>query len=650
MPAGQIRLSGAAQIISGTLDGSQLVLGDSQTNLVQNRGGNVTVQTGTGGTTANTWTFAQDGSFTSPGNITTTANANVGNLNTGGVVSATGNITTSANLVSNNILGNGGAITITSGGTNTNINLKPNGTGNIDANSTYITNVQSPFNLSDAATKGYVDTLVSTGISVHPSVVAATTTTLANATGGTITYNNGTSGVGANLVTTGTFLLIDGANVQTVGTRILVKNEANAAHNGIYTYANSTTIVRSTDTDTYGAADPDALGQNDLFFVTGGTVNFDTGWIVNTVGPITFGTTDINFAQFTAVQDYTAGTGLTLSSNLEFSITNTAVTTGSYGNGDRVASFTVNQQGQLTAASDTVITANAANLTGNTLATSIVTSSLTTVGTLDALNVTGNANVGNLGTTGLITATGNITGGNLTTTGTANIGTLAVTGTSNLGPVGNVTITGGTNGQYLKTDGSGVLSFGTVDTDTLANGTSNVDIPVANGNVLIAVGGTANVAVFTSTGVNVSGTLNATGNANVGNLGTDGSIAATGNVSGANISATTNVTVGNTTITWANVTTSAITANQTISSVSATGITGVEFLVKAIDSAGAKYSVATVQAVTDGSNVDYSTFGTVQLGGYTGSLAVNIVGGFLRLQVTPASSNSTVWTTQYRLI
>ena len=53
---------------------------------------------------------------------------------------------------------------------------------------------------------------------------------------------------------------------------------------------------------------------------------------------------------------------------------------------------------------------------------------------------------------------------------------------------------------------------------------------------------------------------------------------------------------------------------------------------------------------TYGANVDYATFGTVQLGGYTGSLAVNVVGGFLRLQVTPASSNSTVWTTQYRTI
>ena len=81
-----------------------------------------------------------------------------------------------------------------------------------------------------------------------------------------------------------------------------------------------------------------------------------------------------------------------------------------------------------------------------------------------------------------------------------------------------------------------------------------------------------------------------------------------------------------------------------------TGVTGVEYLVKAIDASGGKYSVATVLAVTDGTNADYTVYGTTQLGGYTGSLAVNIAGSFIRLQVTPASSNSTVWTIQYRVI
>jgi len=51
-----------------------------------------------------------------------------------------------------------------------------------------------------------------------------------------------------------------------------------------------------------------------------------------------------------------------------------------------------------------------------------------------------------------------------------------------------------------------------------SNGTSNVDIPVANGNINTSVGGVSNVFVVTSTGVNIAGTLNSTGNANVGNI------------------------------------------------------------------------------------------------------------------------------------
>ena len=65
---------------------------------------------------------------------------------------------------------------------------------------------------------------------------------------------------------------------------------------------------------------------------------------------------------------------------------------------------------------------------------------------------------------------------------------------------------------------------------------------------------------------------------------------------------------------------------------------------------GTKYSVATVMAVTNGSSSDYSTFGVVNIGGGTGLLAVNITGSNIALQVTPASSNSTVWTTQFRVI
>jgi len=93
----------------------------------------------------------------------------------------------------------------------------------------------------------------------------------------------------------------------------------------------------------------------------------------------------------------------------------------------------------------------------------------------------------------------------------ANVGNLIVTATTNLGNVGNVTITGGSNGYYLQTNGSGNLVWAAVDTSTIANGTSNVSIPVANGNVNVTAGGNTSLVV-TSTGANVSGYITATGN------------------------------------------------------------------------------------------------------------------------------------------
>jgi hypothetical protein len=108
--------------------------------------------------------------------------------------------------------------------------------------------------------------------------------------------------------------------------------------------------------------------------------------------------------------------------------------------------------------------------------------------------------------------------------------------------------------------------------------------------------------------------------------------------------------MGTTLVTWGNTVTTATSANQTIAQFPVSGFVGVQFLVRGVDSVGSKYSVATVQAVTDGTTVDYATFGSVGIGGTTGLLAVNISGSNIALQVTPASSNSTTWTTQYRLV
>jgi hypothetical protein len=693
--------------ITGNLSAGNANLGNAATasyfigsgnNLSNIQGSNITGNVTTAVTAnfanyAGNVTEASQPNITSVGTLTSltvTGNVAGGNLTTTGVVVATGNGTfgnisttgsggniSGANNVSANTFT--GTLTtnaqpnITSVGTLTSLNVSGNAntgnlgtnnfiatgtgsfSGNVNLNTNWINNVGYPSISTDAATKAYVDTMVSSGIAYHQPVLAATTTTLAIATGGTTAYNspNGASnGIGAYISTTGTYLNIDGANVQTIGTRILVKDEANATWNGVYTYANTTAIVRATDADEYGPDSTEQLSINDFFFTTGGIVNEGVGFIVSApVGTITFGTSNITFAVFNTSQVYEAGTGLTLTGTT-FSISNTAVTAGSYGNGDRVATFTVNGQGQLTASSNTAITANAANLTGTTLNSSVVTSSLTSVGTLISLAVTGNTTSGNVyansgtiganlltgtlttnaqpnvtsvgtltglnvngnitaanitantgvftgngsgltsitaanvtgqvanalvagtvytnaqpnitsvGTLTTLAVTGNVSTGNLSTgnisaglgtggnitganlvsanyfTGTlttnaqpniTSVGTLTslnVSGTSNLGPVGNVTITGGTSGYYLQTNGSGTLSWAAIPTGTgISNGNSNISIPVANGNVNISSAGNANIVIVTGTGVNVAGTLNANGNltatnANLGNAAT----------------------------------------------------------------------------------------------------------------------------------
>jgi hypothetical protein len=169
-----------------------------------------------------------------------------------------------------------------------------------------------------AATKQYVDD-VAQGLHIHPSAVTATTANL------TATYSNGTDGVGATLTNSGTqaALVIDGVTL-TTSQRVLVKNQSTALQNGIYTVTNTGSVstnwilTRGTDMDTSAECD-----GGDFVFVTGGTVNDNTGWVQTETG-ITIGTSSLVFTQFSGAGTYLAGNGLTLTGNT-FSI-NTGVT------------------------------------------------------------------------------------------------------------------------------------------------------------------------------------------------------------------------------------------------------------------------------------------------------------------------------------
>lgn len=194
---------------------------------------------------------------------------------------------------------------------------------NIAMGSNYITGLADPSAAQDAATKTYVDTIAAAGIHYHDPVRVEQEGNL-NAT-----YNNGASGVGATLTNAGTqaALVIDGVTM-VVADRVLVYEQTDASENGVYTVTDigsgstNWVLTRAADADSYAPSDPDSLGQGDAFFVQEGTAGAGETYVMNTVGTITFGTTDITFVQISSAQIYSAGNGIDLT-GVTFSLDST---------------------------------------------------------------------------------------------------------------------------------------------------------------------------------------------------------------------------------------------------------------------------------------------------------------------------------------
>ena len=172
---------------------------------------------------------------------------------------------------------------------------------------------QDPTTALQLATKQYVDA-VAQGLNVHAACDAATTGTLASITGGTVTYNNGTAGVGATLTLSVALTVLDGYTLVN-GNRVLIKDQAAQLQNGIYTWATGGTVLtRATDFDTNIE-----IANGDFTFVTYGTQYGNTGW-VQTLPVTTVGTSPISWSQFSGTGTYSAGNGLTLTGTV-FSLT-----------------------------------------------------------------------------------------------------------------------------------------------------------------------------------------------------------------------------------------------------------------------------------------------------------------------------------------
>jgi hypothetical protein len=231
------------------------------------------------------------------------------------------------------------------------------------ANITSGTITTAPTSNTDIVNKQYADAIAS-GIHFHEAVSLATTAALpAN------TYNNGTSGVGATLTGNANGALSVDSTLTVVAERILVKNEAAGANNGVYVVTQVGSagtpyiLTRSTDMDTTGTG-VDTIQEGDFFLVTSGTANVNTAWVQQTPPPITIGTTAIVFQQFSAPITYTAGTGLSESPTYTFNIANIG-TAGTYGSASSVPVITTNAQGQVTGVTPTAIAISGAAVSGN---------------------------------------------------------------------------------------------------------------------------------------------------------------------------------------------------------------------------------------------------------------------------------------------
>ena len=208
-------------------------------------------------------------------------------------------------IVIDDITINGQAITTTAA--NKDIQMTPHGTGTVIVPSGY--EDRAGFQNQSLANKAYVDQ-VAQGLDTKPSCRLGTTANLS------ATYSNGTAGVGATLTASSNGALSLDGSTPSVADRILVKNQTSASENGIYTVTTvgdgSTAFVltRATPED-----QPSELSGGAFVFVEEGTLNANNGYTFTHTGAPTFGTTDLDVAQFSGAGQITAGAGLVKDGN-----------------------------------------------------------------------------------------------------------------------------------------------------------------------------------------------------------------------------------------------------------------------------------------------------------------------------------------------
>ena len=471
-----------------------------------------TLNVASGGTGANTLTGYVIGNGTSP----MTASATIPTTDLSGTIS-NAQLANSAITIGSTAVSLGGTITslagvTINGSTNTLTNIANASLTNssvtigttaisLGATSltlgglTTVTVTQDPVSALQLATKQYVDNIAQ-GIDPKASVVNGSTVNF------TASYSNGTLGVGATLTNTGTLVAFSADGItNSVGDRVLIKDQTTSAQNGIYTVtvAGSASVAwiltRATDMDVWAEV------PSSFVFVETGSTLADTGWVCSSNAGGTMGTTAITFVQFSGsgsgVSSITFGsTGLTPATTTTGAVTvgGTLATTNG---GTNLTSFT--SGGAVYATSTSVLTtgtlptaSGGTNLTaftsgGAMYATS--TSALTT-GTLP--NTAGGTGQSSAFTQYGVTYASSTTVLATTSAGTS---TTVLHGNASGAPTfGAVSLTADVSGTLTVTNGG--IGVGTLTGLAYGNGTSA--FTVATGAQVVAVIGSTAVTNATN--------------------------------------------------------------------------------------------------------------------------------------------------------
>ena len=449
-----------------------------------------------------------------------------------------------------------GALTFTAGGSNTNINLVPNGTGTVDVASKRITSVATPTLPSDAVTKAYVDQIAQ-GINYHDHVEAATTAGLG------ATYQNGVNGVGATLQASPSAgwstSYSDGVTL-TVGDRILVKNQTGAGvtvQNGIYVVSQLTSPWRLTRSSDYDNSIPGSVGPGDTVWVAFGNTLQYTTWTQSAFGTgdssggILIGTDPITYIQTSGAGSYNGdGSTISITGSIisiapgyvgQTSITTLGtITTGAW-NGS-VINTLYGGTGASSFTSNGVLYGNGTSAIQATSASSSVGALLTTTSSGGApsfsttlqgqYTVSNNTNstsstTGALSITGGLGVSGNVfLGSNLNVVSSANFGTtLGVSSSINIG--GGLGITGASlfrSSVIIQSGGLGVTG-GVVVTQ---GGLGVTGATVLNSSLTVSAGTILNSTLNVAGSANFASSLNVGGPSSLAGIGISGSLDVTG--------------------------------------------------------------------------------------------------------------------------